>query len=188
VACPPLYLLHFKYVGGLDRVLGRFKRSDRRLSDFNRKHGLGVCQEWIVAERYGLVKDYCGPVPGLGGEAIADGPRYTTDWCTNNVPLWRSLLAALVGQPEVHMLEVGTFEGRTAVWLCRNVLTHPTSRLTVVDTFAGGRDQIDFGTDVSNLRSRLNRNVRPYADRVRVIADCASAALRTLEPRGFDAI
>lgn len=32
-------------------------------------------------------------------------------------------------------LEVGSFEGRSATWLLENLLTHPNSHLTCVDTF-----------------------------------------------------
>lgn len=33
------------------------------------------------------------------------------------------------------MLEVGSFEGRSAIWLLENILTHPTSHLTCIDKF-----------------------------------------------------
>src|SRR5205807_10210245 len=102
-------LLRLKYVGGWERVVGRIRRSDERLSGFNRAHGLGVCTEAVFTERYRLMKEYSGPVPGLGGEALAEGPIYTTDWCSNNVPLWRTLVAGLEGRPDLRALEVVPF-------------------------------------------------------------------------------
>jgi predicted O-methyltransferase YrrM len=34
---------------------------------------------------------------------------------------------------EVRMLEIGSHEGRSAIWWCQNLLLHPQSRLTCVD-------------------------------------------------------
>ena len=47
---------------------------------------------------------------------------------------WSRLMESLVGQ-RASILEVGSFEGRSACWLLENVLTHPESTLTCVDSF-----------------------------------------------------
>jgi predicted O-methyltransferase YrrM len=60
---------------------------------------------------------------------------YTYNWFTHNAPQWESMLAPYVGQPCLNFLEVGSFEGMSACWLLRNVLTQPTSRLTCIDLF-----------------------------------------------------
>lgn len=33
------------------------------------------------------------------------------------------------------MLEIGSYEGRSAVWFLENILTHPTARIVCVDLF-----------------------------------------------------
>lgn len=63
------------------------------------------------------------------------GLHFSADWFTGKIPLFQKHLERFVGQPGIAMLEVGTFEGRCACWLLRNILTHPTARLTCIDTF-----------------------------------------------------
>jgi cephalosporin hydroxylase len=46
---------------------------------------------------------------------------------------WRSWLEPFTDQPAVRALEIGSFEGRSAIWLLENILTHPTARLTCID-------------------------------------------------------
>ncbi len=48
--------------------------------------------------------------------------RDVLDWCD---------------RPGLRFLEIGCFEGRATVWMLTNVLTHPTCRIDVIDTFAG---------------------------------------------------
>ncbi|MCS6847225.1 MAG: class I SAM-dependent methyltransferase [Anaerolineae bacterium] len=50
---------------------------------------------------------------------------------------WRVWLADWIGKPETHFLEIGSYEGRSAVWFLQNVLTHPTSTLDCIDLFTG---------------------------------------------------
>ena len=40
----------------------------------------------------------------------------------------------------LHALELGSWEGSSACWLLAHVLRHPSSRLTCIDTFRGGRE------------------------------------------------
>jgi predicted O-methyltransferase YrrM len=49
-----------------------------------------------------------------------------------NIPFFERNLARFAGVP-FEALEIGTFEGRSAIWLLQNVLTHPASRLTCID-------------------------------------------------------
>ena len=72
---------------------------------------------------------------------------YTTDWFSHHAPLWKSAFGHLEGLPNLRALEIGTFEGRSAVWMLGHVLTHDTSRIVCVDTFEGsdehGPEQAD---------------------------------------------
>ena len=51
------------------------------------------------------------------------------DWQKHVVP-------SLVGKP-VKWLELGSYEGRSALWTLDNILTHPDSSITCVDIFKG---------------------------------------------------
>ncbi len=38
------------------------------------------------------------------------------------------------------MVEIGSFEGRSTLWILENLLRHPDSRMHCIDTFAGGAE------------------------------------------------
>lgn len=75
---------------------------------------------------------------------------FTQDWFSVNIPLWTELFGPIMGQPNLRFLEIGSFQGRSSVWLLQNVLTHPTSRLTCVDTWEGSAEHTD--QDKNNFR------------------------------------
>ncbi len=58
--------------------------------------------------------------------------EFTSDWYSHNIPRWTHFVGPLAGQP-VRALEVGSYEGRSAVWMLENILNHPASQLTCVD-------------------------------------------------------
>jgi hypothetical protein len=87
--------------------------------------------------------------------------------------LWRRVLAPYVGQPDLHYLEIGTYEGRSFVWMLDNVFTHPTSRATGIDI---------------NLRPELlhNISVARANDRVVLYEGRSEQALRSLRADTVD--
>jgi predicted O-methyltransferase YrrM len=58
--------------------------------------------------------------------------RFTEDWFTDKIPLFRRFLDEFAGKP-VRALEIGSFEGRSTTWLLTNILTHWRARLLCVD-------------------------------------------------------
>ena len=58
--------------------------------------------------------------------------KFTADGFSSHIPNWERWLRPLAGQP-TQVLEIGSYEGRSAVWLLQEILTHPESRLTCVD-------------------------------------------------------
>src|SRR4029453_1787209 len=56
-----------------------------------------------------------------------------------HVPIWTQHLSEMRGKENIHMLEVGSFEGRSAIWFLQNVLIHPSSTVTCVDLFYSSR-------------------------------------------------
>ena len=82
------------------------------------------------------------------------------------------------------MLEVGVFEGRSTVWLLENILTHPASTITVVDTFAGGAEHA--ATDLTDLEERFRANTEPHRAKLVVRKDRSEAMLRELPMGRYD--
>ena len=62
-------------------------------------------------------------------------PVYTRDWNSRNIAIWNKYLSPLMGLSNIHALEIGTFEGRSALWLLEHVFTDPTASITCIDFF-----------------------------------------------------
>jgi len=102
------------------------------------------------------------------------------------------LLQSFKNSPNTHFLEIGSWKGRSAIFMLQNILTHPTSKLTCVDLW----DINDWNPkaeetqtlwnnpnrqkelDCANLYDIFLYNIKPYKDKVEVIKDYSTNALR----------
>ena len=111
-------------------------------------------------------------------QAYRQNYEFTQDWFTPNVPVWEAALAPYKGKPGVNYLEVGLYEGRSALWMMENVLTDPTSRLTGIDLFDG------------ELKDRFFENLRRNggAARATIVVESSQVAMRRLPLESFDVI
>lgn len=103
-------------------------------------------------------------------------PSFTYNW--SHVREWWSDLFEryeLPGKPNLNFLEVGCYEGQATLWLVENILTHPTSGITVVDTFAGSPEL----PPQPYLYERFMENVG-HNYKVAVIRENSRKALRNL--------
>ena len=90
----------------------------------------------------------------------ADGDsRYTKDWFQAHVRNWERWLDGYRDRPGLRFLEIGSFEGRSTVWLLQNVLTQPDSRIDCIDLFRPDPLQGDY-------HQRFRANVAPWKERV----------------------
>ena len=105
---------------------------------------------------------------------IVGSYTYTDDYTTRNIESWREMLSPLAGKPNIRALEIGTFEGRSAVWLFENVLTDPSSSITCIDIFNGAYE-LNF-----------DRNMKPFGSRVKKIKAPSQVALRGLAFENYD--
>jgi len=104
------------------------------------------------------------------------------DWFTRHIPVWEAALEEFKGRPDLRYLEIGCYEGRSAVWMLENVLTHETSRLTCIDPYP---DHI--GADVKQ-RFLSNVELSGARDRVDLIVGYSQEELRGLPLSRFDII
>jgi hypothetical protein len=113
--------------------------------------------------------------------STAAGAKYefTSDWVTAHTKIWSEHLNHLKGNPNVHALEIGSFEGRSAVWALQNILIHPTATITCVDIFAE-----------QPYENRFDRNIQASgsAHKVRKIKDSSQKALTELKWNSYDFI
>lgn len=109
----------------------------------------------------------------------------TVGFFSPKIPVWERVLEKYKGKPDLQYLEVGLFEGRAALWMLENVLTHPTARLRGIDPFfdsgeSGGPSYEDVF--YSNLKmSRL-------AEKTVITKGFSQIELRKLPLASFDII
>ena len=63
--------------------------------------------------------------------------KFTTDWFDRYAAYWRELFASRGWRPDVprSAIEIGSYEGRSAIWMHENLLQQPRIHLHCVDTF-----------------------------------------------------
>jgi predicted O-methyltransferase YrrM len=123
--------------------------------------------------------------PTLPGQ---DERRFSCNWQFPHAETWKVVMADLVNRADVRVLELGSWEGRSACWLLDHVLTHPTAHIVCADVFDGCEDVFDantrgYGSKVVKLKGRIPDTLRglPFASFDVVYADASSIATRELE-------
>lgn len=105
--------------------------------------------------------------------------EFTTNWLQEDrARIWLSCLDPLRGKDSIRYLEIGSFEGRSLLWMLENVLTHPRARAVVVDLLFEPHG------------SRLLRNLKKsgHERRVTIHRDFSEKVLPQLRPADFDII
>lgn len=106
------------------------------------------------------------------------GKTFTSDWASHHIPTWTSIFAAR-RDTIVDALEIGSFEGRSAIfWL--NYF--PTCRLVCIDDFAGSPEHRDMNLQhaLPLLEQHFDENLGQYGDRVEKIKARSIDALASL--------
>ena len=103
---------------------------------------------------------------------------YSADLVSRYSDLWIEHLGHLRHRANVRMLEIGSYEGRSANWFLENILTGQGSSIVCVDQF------------VEPCGERFDRNIRASgnAGRVTKLSGKSQSVLPTLPSDSFDAI
>jgi len=110
-------------------------------------------------------------LPFISSSPETQDVGFTQDWFSSKIPLWQEQLAHFDKKKNLHFLEIGSFEGRSALWLLENILKHPSSRLTCIDPWK----------TIEKVYTRFKNNIKKHEKKVKVIRDTASNALRKYE-------
>ena len=80
--------------------------------------------------------------------------KFTQDWFSHNIPVWEQLATLL---PEhKSFLEIGSFEGRSAVWIIENMM-NPGDWIDCVDTWEGSEEHKNG--ELSGAEERFDHNI-----------------------------
>jgi len=101
-------------------------------------------------------------------------PKYSNDWFSSRHPQpWAAMFHAHGWNPHVphRVMEIGTYEGQATAWILENLLMHPQSRITCVDTFEGSVEH--SAQEKASLWERFSANMHelPAARQEQVIVE-----------------
>jgi len=113
---------------------------------------------------------------------------FQTDWFSSTINEWRETLEEYKAKPNLSFLELGSFEGRSAIWLLENVLTDRTSLLTCIDTWHGSSEHQGSGLDFSKVEQNFDHNIKVSgrADQVVKIKGYSATELKKLRIDSYD--
>jgi predicted O-methyltransferase YrrM len=96
-------------------------------------------------------------------------PTFSTHWWDDVLEAqWRSIFQPPRWHPDRKnvVVEIGSFEGRSTLWILNNLLKHPESRLHSIDTFEGGAEHRTEKSDhrpgmapIESLFHRFSQNI-----------------------------
>lgn len=103
--------------------------------------------------------------------------EFTSDWHSMHIPNWQEHLGEFDGRP-VRCLEIGSHEGRSAVWFAQHLLSHPSATLTCIDPWPSPDAESRFDANIAETGRA------PQVRKLKVDSWQALAALQS----GFDLI
>lgn len=105
---------------------------------------------------------------------------FTNDWFEFNRKDWEEFLPALASK-KINAIEIGSYEGRSTVWLLENVLLNKKSHITCIDTFEGSVEHVSKGADMKSVEDKFDLNIKASGkrDRVTKIKGKSQEILRT---------
>lgn len=127
-----------------------------------------------------------------GARPLSDQFEFTQDWFGPYEPIWTEVLRRLLPRSS-KILEIGSYEGRSATWLIRNALSDD-GVLYCIDTWSGG---IEHDPSIMGaVEARFDRNIaiaRAHKPGVKVrkikgTSDLALARLLGEHANSFDFI
>ncbi len=117
-------------------------------------------------------------MPASGEGIFPDSPYvFYEGWHLFHIHDWENNLKHLRGKPGIHGLEIGSYEGFSAIWALQNILTHPSSTITCIDIF-----------DEQKIEDRFDRNVAATGtpEKIIKVKGPSEHMIRTLEINKFD--
>ena len=85
--------------------------------------------------------------------------KFTKDWFNWAPEVWQQLIPHLPERTETgrNFLEIGSFEGRSAVWIAENMMQEGDT-LTCIDTWEGGEEHSE--EDMDSVYRRFTHNMQ----------------------------
>ncbi len=104
--------------------------------------------------------------------------QFSKDLVTWREDRWLSFFGSLKNQADLKYLEIGSFEGRSVIWMMKHIFNHPTSSAEIIDSFY----------DQNEATLRRNLKVANLTEKVQIHEGSSHLKLRNLSIEKFDLI
>lgn len=96
---------------------------------------------------------------------------FSNDWFTPNIKNWQQHAQPLLQGKPVVGLELGSYEGMSAIWTLQNMLDHEKSRLTCIDIWWNQENEQNFDRNIvtAGVSTRLHKRKGDALDELRRI-------------------
>ena len=98
---------------------------------------------------------------------MSDTPTFP-NWFDVQKYNFEDQLTHLHNKPDLKFLQIGAYTGDASVWLCQNILTHKTSVLIDVDTWAGSNEDEHSRIDFEKVLVHYEQRVKVYNKVIRL--------------------
>lgn len=109
---------------------------------------------------------------------------FSQRWFFNNAAEFTATMKSLAGRP-IRYLEIGVYEGASALWMFENVLTHPESRAVLIDWWNQERWS-NLWKSAVEVEAQARRLLAPYASQVEILKGDRLEMLKQLQGQRFD--
>lgn len=90
-----------------------------------------------------------------------DGVKFSKDYFSQNIPQWQKYKSRFENKPNMRGLEIGSFEGRSTLWLTQNYFNGSNSTLEAIDTWKGSVEHRGFN-NLDQLYDTFLSNLKKY--------------------------
>lgn len=104
--------------------------------------------------------------------------KFSNDWFSEAIPIFESALSKFKGKDNVTALEIGSYEGRSASWLLKNILTGENTGIICIDYFGGTINEREAGYDSEITRNQFIENMKPFEGRYQLLEGKSQDLLR----------
>lgn len=112
---------------------------------------------------------------------MSSKPTFTRDWFSQSEVVFETILKNFKGRDNQTFLEIGSFEGRSAIWMLDNILTGKNCKIICIDAFKGSPSLSRAGVSLDGARELFLQNMEAYKGRYRLIEGASQDVLRTRE-------
>lgn len=111
--------------------------------------------------------------------------RFTASWVDRHLDNFDKHLSSFKDKDNLTFLEIGSYEGKSAIYMVEKFLTGKNSKIVCVDPFIF---TYEYRKDFPNYEERFDSNTAKYGEKIVKRKGYSEEVLKTFEKESFDFI